>query len=165
MHCNEEEYVLTIAENQKNFYHALIDAGVDILWVNHPHVSKEWEVWTYKDKGPQKIIFYSVGNTISGQRRTLDFQNPNGKREWTGDSFIFQVLVEQVAEKNENKNIKISWINPILITTFKTKDNHFVIKKFDDDFLESLKYDSAQYSYFSERKKLMENIKGKLICQ
>ena len=69
VHCEEPEYVRIVTKKRKDFYHNLLDAGVDILWANHPHVSQEWEV-VKSDKTPYKTkyIMYSVGNFVSGQR-------------------------------------------------------------------------------------------------
>jgi poly-gamma-glutamate synthesis protein (capsule biosynthesis protein) len=162
LHCNESEYVRGIDENQKKFYHALVDSGVDILWINHPHVSKEWEIIPDENKNPAKMIFYSVGNTISGQRRNPNFKNPQENHEYTGDSFITQIIL-----KKENGSAKIVWVNPVMITTFITAGNQFVIKKLDDSFLQELRSEKnfVWFDYLSERKKLMEQIKGKISCR
>ncbi|MGN0728925.1 CapA family protein [Treponema sp.] len=159
LHCAEEEYVLTIAENQKKFYHSLIEAGVDVLWINHPHVSKEWELVSTGEI-PRKIIFYSMGNTISGQRRNPDFSNPQGIREYTGDG-----LVAQVAFEKDSSGARISWVNPVLVTTLIDSENYFVIRKLNDEFLNTLEDNSKWKNYLSERKKIMEKIKGKNRCQ
>lgn len=158
-HCAEEEYVLTIAENQKKFYHALIDSGVDVLWINHPHVAKEWELISY-DGVPRKIIFYAMGNTISGQRRNPEFSNPANRREYTGDGYVSQVAFEK-----DSGGAKISWVNPVLVTTLITDEKYFVIKKLNDEFLNTLEETSKWKPYLSERKRLMEQIKGKNRCQ
>ena len=155
-HCAEEEYVLTIAENQKKFYHALIDSGVDVLWINHPHVAKEWELISY-DGVPRKIIFYAMGNTISGQRRNPEFSNPANRREYTGDGYVSQVAFEK-----DSGGAKISWVNPVLVTTLITDEKYFVIKKLNDEFLNTLEETSKWKPYLSERKRLMEQIKGKI---
>jgi hypothetical protein len=59
MHCGDEGIY---RQNQKqiNYAHAAIDAGVDIVWGNHPHTLQPIE--TYKDG----IIFYSLGNFSFG---------------------------------------------------------------------------------------------------
>ena len=92
VHCEEPEYVRTVTKKRKDFYHNLLDAGVDILWANHPHVSQEWEV-VKSDKTPYKTkyIMYSVGNFVSGQRYRRNYQDPESAREYTGDSFLFQI--------------------------------------------------------------------------
>lgn len=157
LHCAEEEYVQGIAESQKKFYHSVAEAGADILWINHPHVSKEWEVISGADGVPRKIIFYAMGNTISGQRRNPDFANPENPREYTGDSFLIQVRLEK-----DEQGAQITWLHPVLLTTYITREHQFVIKKLDDDFLEELKNRGEMQwaSYLSERKKSMERIRA-----
>ena len=54
---------------------------------------------------------YSVGNTISGQRYRRNYVNPEASREYTGDSYLFQIKFVKT------KNIVYSEnINSILIT-------------------------------------------------
>lgn len=155
-HTQEEEYVTSIAEKSKKFYYSIIDSGADILWVNHPHVAKSWEtINTAENK--QKIIFYSVGNTISAQRRTPGFDNPNGKRDFTGDSFLFRVVM-----KKENEHVMLEQIEPVLITTFINKKNEFVIKQLNDEFIKQLREEGniKWADYLLERKKIMNTIEG-----
>lgn len=155
-HTQEEEYVTSIAEKSKKFYYSIIDSGADILWVNHPHVAKSWEtINTAENK--QKIIFYSVGNTISAQRRTPGFDNPNSKRDFTGDSFLFRVVM-----KKENEHVMLEQIEPVLITTFINKKNEFVIKQLNDEFIKQLREEGniKWADYLLERKKIMNTIEG-----
>ncbi len=158
-HCNEEEYVLTVAENQKKFYHQIIDSGVDVLWINHAHVPKEWEVFSDRSTGCEKLIFYGMGNTISGQRRNPRFKNPSRNLEYTGDGLLTQVAFE----KKEGK-VHLSLVNPMIITTYITMEKQYVIRILNEQLIEELKMqDRKEWSdYLAERKKLMEKIKGKL---
>lgn len=157
-HTSEEEYVSSIAEKSKKFYYSIIDAGIDILWINHPHVPKEWDVFTSGNSGNDKCIFYSVGNTISAQRRKPDFIHPGKNMESTGDSFLFLADLEKNAD-----GIRIKNLEPVTITTYIDEHNNFVIKRLDDSFIEELKVkgNNKWASYLSERKKIMETIKGK----
>lgn len=161
-HTSEEEYVSSIAEKSKKFYYSLIDAGIDILWINHPHVPKEWNVITSGNSGNDKCIFYSVGNTISAQRRKPDFRHPDKNMENTGDSFLFLVDLKKDAD-----GIRIQNLEPVIITTFINEQNNFVIKRLDDSFIENLKAQGNDRwaSYLSGRKKIMEAVKGKSTWQ
>ena len=161
-HTSEEEYVSSIAEKSKKFYYSLIDAGIDILWINHPHVPKEWNVITSGNSGNDKCIFYSVGNTISAQRRKPDFRRPDKNMENTGDSFLFLVDLKKDAD-----GIRIQNLEPVIITTFINEQNNFVIKRLDDSFIENLKAQGNDRwaSYLSGRKKIMEAVKGKSTWQ
>lgn len=60
MHAGNE-YVLEPSELQKQFAHAAVDAGADLVIGHHPHVVQSLE--QYKDK----YIFYSLGNFIFDQ--------------------------------------------------------------------------------------------------
>ncbi len=163
VHCGEPEYILTIAKEQLNFYHDLLKNGVDVVWANHPHVARDWEVIADKERQlPEKMIFYSQGNTISGQRRSPSFDFPTLVREYTGDSFITNVRFLR-----DEKGIRIVSVHPVLITTYITSDRNFIIKRLTDDFIQELKDEGRDKwaKYLVSRRKLMKNIKGKLIWQ
>ncbi len=163
VHCNEPEYVLSVKKSQREFYRKLLDAGVDVLWANHPHVSKEWEVITDQDNEASKIIFYAMGNTISAQRYKPAFKDPSDTHEYTGDGYIAQVRFQ----KKREGGVRITWVNPVLITTYITTDALFVIRRLDDAFIEELTEEQRRdwATYLEERKKLMEKIEGKTLWQ
>lgn len=157
LHTSEPEYELSIAEKSKNFYYSIINSGVDILWVNHPHVPKEWEIiHTADDK--QKTIFYSVGNTVSSQRRNPDFLKPDSRKEFKGDSFLFSVKIKKASD-----GMMVGTPEPTLITTYIKDGKDFVTKKLDDNLIQSLKEEgNDKWAYYlSERKKALSKIKGK----
>ena len=161
-HCAEPEYVLTTEESQKNYYHELLKNGVDVVWANHPHVAKEWELTGEKEKSPSKMIFYAQGNTISAQRWEPQFKSPQGEREYTGDGYITQVRFMR------NKDgIHIAYVNPVLITTYITPEWQFVIRRLNDDFIAFLRENGQKTwaAYMESRKTLMEKIKGKITWQ
>lgn len=163
VHCGEPEYILTVAREQQNFYHDLLENGVDVVWANHPHVARDWEVVVDKERQlPAKMVFYSQGNTISGQRRSPSFDFPTLVREYTGDSFITNVRFLR-----DEKGIRIVSVHPVLITTYITSERTFVIKRLTDEFIQELKDEGRDKwaKYLVSRRKLMKNIKGKLIWQ
>ncbi|MDO4506829.1 MAG: CapA family protein [Spirochaetales bacterium] len=156
-HTAEPEYDLSIAEKSKNFYYSLINSGVDILWINHPHVPKEWETIHTADNR-QKIIFYSVGNTVSSQRRNPDFSKPASRKEFKGDSFLFSMKIKKTGD-----GMMVGTPEPTLITSYITDGKYFVTKKLDDNLIQELKEEGNDKwsSYLSERKKALSKIKGK----
>jgi len=163
IHCSDPEYVTSIAESQREFYLTLLNNGVDVVWANHPHVAKSWEAVGSKQNGKvSKIIFFALGNTISGQRWQPSFSEPEAAHDSTGDGYLVQVRFEK--DKN---GIHIVWINPVLITTYITPSYGFVIKKLDDSFINSLEQsDQKKWShYLNDRKILMENTKGTTLWQ
>ena len=162
VHCAEPEYILTVNKKQAEFYHKLMNAGVDVLWANHPHVAKEWEVIMDEEDIPRKIIFYAMGNTISAQRTSPSFTNPNLPREYTGEGYLAQVRFL----RDEN-GIHIVHVNPTLITTYITPELLYVIKRLDESFIQELKEEERDKwaKYLEQRIKLMKNIKGKTTWQ
>lgn len=158
VHCSEPEYILTVKESQKNYYFELLDAGVDVVWVNHPHVSKYWEIVPDENNVPRKLIFYSMGNTISAQRTNPSWNAPETNRDYTGEGYMAQVRFQK-----ETDGVRIVHLNPILITTYITPNGLYVIKVLNDNLIETLKDESPRWSaYLAERKKLMEKITGKV---
>lgn len=162
VHCAEPEYILTVNKKQAEFYHKLMNSGVDVLWANHPHVAKEWEVIMDEEDIPRKIIFYAMGNTISAQRTSPSFTNPNLPREYTGEGYLAQVRFL----RDEN-GIHIVHVNPTLITTYITPELLYVIKRLDESFIQELKEEERDKwaKYLEQRIKLMKNIKGKTTWQ
>ena len=156
IHTSEPEYVFEITEKQKNFYYDLLESSADVIWCNHPHVSKKWEVVNIQGKA-KKIIFYDMGNTISAQRTNPQFKNPETLRDYTGDGYMARVRFV----KNQGET-QIVFVDPILLTTYITPENQYVIKILNDNFLSELKSQENHKwaDYLFERKKLMEKIKG-----
>ena len=152
IHCSEPEYIFDLSSRQKAWYERLLENGADIIWVNHPHVAKDWELFPDAQNVPRKIVFYSMGNFISKHET----------RRNTGEGFMTQIRFE----KTEDNGIVIDEINPVLLTTYRTKDNHYVIRKLDDDFIKRLETeDPAQADFFRERKTFMKKISGKVQWQ
>ena len=61
-----EEYVFSPTDFQKTNGHNLLEGGADIVMGSHPHVLQPIE--EVDVNGVKKYIFYSMGNSISGQR-------------------------------------------------------------------------------------------------
>ena len=162
IHCAEPEYVFTLAKGQKEFYYDVLDAGADVIWVNHPHVSKGWEVIQDSQNIPKKIIFYSMGNSISAQRTNPSFSNPSLTRDYTGDGYMAQVRFVRT-----DTGINIAQVSPIVITTYIEPDKMYVIKILNENFIKELTEQNHLIwaKYLTERKRLMEQIQGKLIWQ
>jgi poly-gamma-glutamate synthesis protein (capsule biosynthesis protein) len=67
MHAGTE-YTLTITNQQKNFAHAAIDAGAELVVGSHPH-------WVQKlEKYKSKAIIYSLGNLVFDQPWSTETQ-------------------------------------------------------------------------------------------
>ncbi len=86
------EYQLTPAQEKVELFHALMGAGVDILWGHHPHVLQPLE-FSVRNDMRRGIIMYSLGNFISSQPTTLGPNDWNTTRAYTGDSAIVQLSI------------------------------------------------------------------------
>jgi len=163
IHCSDPEYIFKIRSSQKSFYYSLLDAGADVIWCNHPHVSKDWEVIADAENVPRKIIFYSMGNTISGQRTNPKFAKPETNRDYTGDGYITQVRFL----RDKDSKISIGLVNPVIVTTYIAPDRFYEIRILDDKLVKDLN-DQGQKrwgNYLRERKKLMEQFEGTTVWQ
>lgn len=163
LHSDEPEYILSVTDARKKLYAELLDAGVDILWANHPHVVKPVEY--IADSRTQKIkkaVFYANGNTISGQRWKPDFKNPAASREYTGDGIFVSLEV-----KKENGVISIENPETIYITTFIDSSKNYLIKQMNSSFYDFLGEQGLTLwkNYLIEREKLLKQQKEILTWQ
>lgn len=67
LHWGTED-TTTIDDQQKKWAEVFNDCGVDVIVGTHPHVIQKYEVLT-NDNGQETLIYYSLGNLISAQRR------------------------------------------------------------------------------------------------
>lgn len=164
VHCSEPEYVFKISKSEKDFYYNLLEESeADVIWCNHPHVSKIWEVVTDKENVPRKMIFYSMGNTISAQRTSPKFNAPETNRDYTGDGYITQVQFE----RGKDGKISIKKVDPVIVTTYIAPDGFYEIRMLTDSLIQNLKDSGFKKwgEYLAERKKLMEKIQGTTVWQ
>ena len=153
IHTSEPEYIRTVSEDRKEFFRQVLDAGVDIVWGNHPHVTQEWEVFKDDSGKVRKMIMYSTGNTISGQRGWPDYGNPEGKYEYTGDSILMEISLV-----NDKNGVYMDFIAPTIITTHVESNGDYVIKKLTQGFIN--RQEELNKKYYTKRLELMEEIKG-----
>ena len=171
IHCAEPEYVRTVMQSQRDFYYKLIqEAGVDVVWANHPHVAKGWDiVGNLKSEKLDKMVMYALGNTISGQRRDPQFTAPETARDYTGDGYLIRVKFTKKynAETDSFEKCEIASVNPVLITTYIDSDGDYILKELNPSLIKTLKSagDEKWASYLEKRMKLMENTKGTIIWQ
>lgn len=157
LHIGDPEYVLTVTDSRKKFCYDLLDAGVDIIWANHPHTIRPIEY--IKDKETQKIkkiIMYACGNTISAQRWRPNFANPGVMREYTGDGLLLGIK----AVKNKNE---IYFDDPQVtyFTTYVDPNKNTVIRKYQDSLYTELEQKGRKNwaDYLRTRYSLLLDIK------
>ena len=161
VHADEPEYVRTVHDYQKTFYHQLIlDAGADVVWSNHAHVVKPWEVVPQTETARGGLIMYANGNTISGQRTKPSYSAPDTSRDWTGDGLLMGVTFTKTTAADGNAVVSLGTLTPHFITTYITPAWQFVVRLLDDDLSHSLRRAglTTWATYLSERKKLMKKI-------
>ncbi|MBQ7157861.1 MAG: CapA family protein [Treponema sp.] len=173
VHADEPEYIRKVHDYQKQFYHALIqEAHADIVWSNHAHIVKEWEMipeTTQSDGSISRggLIMYANGNTISGQRTSPQFKKPDTERDYTGDGLMMHVTLSKKTDADGNSAIFFNELTPHFITTYITPAWQFVVRLMDDDLPRSLRRAglSTWANYLTERKKIMEKIQEKSTWQ
>ncbi len=152
LHVNEPEYVIEVSEEKRVFFRELaLECGVDIIWAHHPHVSQAWELIPRGEGERPAFAIYSAGNFISSQRYKLNTENPADAREYTGDAFIFRVVLTE-------KNLTII---PVLVTNYRdtsapvgSRDRYFTVRHFNSCFIEGLK--EEEKAYYEARFALMQ---------
>lgn len=164
IHTSEEEYVLTVLPQVERFYYDLLEAGCDILVSNHPHVVRPVDFSGRKDDGKiRKAIMFANGNTISGQRRALNYARPDDIWQYTGDGQL--VLMELLSDE---RGFFIAENSVQYITCYTSEDSRSpVIKKLDENFIQNLKTENKKdlAAYYEARLGLLKKIKGKTVWQ
>ncbi|MCF0142410.1 MAG: CapA family protein [Parasporobacterium sp.] len=82
------EYMDYPAEDQQEMAQRVADLGADIIIGGHPHVIQEFATLDRADGG-KTYCLYSMGNTLSAQRRAL--MNEDDYRGYTEDGLVFSV--------------------------------------------------------------------------
>lgn len=157
IHTSEEEYILSVLDSVKTFYHQLLDAGCDIVAANHPHVIRPVEYIGDKETGRiRKMILYANGNVISAQRKSLNYSDPSEIWQYTGDGMLLTAEIEK-----DRYGYYISETDMDYITTYVDR-NDFLVKKLNDKFIKQLNEEGKKKTaeYFSQRLKLLKEIKG-----
>ena len=85
------EYIRTPSTNQTNLSKKILSWGADIILGSHPHVVQKSEI--VKVNGKNKFIIYSMGNFISGYRRTDKAKRIN--KVYTEDGVIVTLKLEK----------------------------------------------------------------------
>lgn len=162
-HSAEKEYIADVTQEQQDFYKNLLDSGVDILFANHPHVIRQWQVFCQKEtQDTKKLIMFGNGNTISAQRFAPDLDDATKNRADTGDGLILTVDVIKTVQQ-ETSQISLDIKEPIYITTFIDENCNFVIKKLNSSTIQDIKQKGfAKWAtYMQKRLEIDSKIKGK----
>ncbi len=167
VHVYESEYDTRVTDKRKEWFYDLLDSGVDIVWGNHPHVTQEWEL--FKSDSGDKLIMYSIGNTISGQNYYPNYDDPLHRYEDTGTSIL---LHADVKDKSAHTNLSSTNVgdvvlsinaHPTIIAAHKDEHNNMLIKRLTPDFIQAQNKKNADY--YTVRLQDMEQITGTTIWQ
>lgn len=104
------EYELTPSNTQKKIAQNLCNLGIDIIVGGHPHVVQPMQVLT-SETGEKTYCIYSVGNSISNQRRYEISQSPNGHTE---DGIIFGLEFQKWSDGTveiSDMNVTPLWVS------------------------------------------------------
>jgi poly-gamma-glutamate synthesis protein (capsule biosynthesis protein) len=94
------------------------------VYGHHPHVLQPYE--EIDKDGCKKLILYSMGNFISGQRWSSAPYDLEHYRSYTGDSLILTVRVI-----NTDKGPSIKDLNRILITNHINEKREVVVETYE----------------------------------
>lgn len=85
-----EEYELSPNSSQKKMAQKLCDMGVDVIVGGHPHVVQPMELLTSsKDSSHKTVCIYSIGNSVSNQRKSYMKLNTGHTEDGVFISFTF----------------------------------------------------------------------------
>ncbi len=88
-----EEYRTTPVKTQKTMAQKICDLGVDVIIGGHPHVIEPVDLLTSEtDPEHKTFCIYSLGNTVSNQRR----ERMSLKTGHTEDGILFSVTFEKI---------------------------------------------------------------------
>ena len=99
------EYQRQPSTYQTSLAKKIFEWGGDIILGSHPHVVQKSEIM--KVNGQNKYVIYSMGNIVSGYRRTDTGKRPN--KIYTEDG----VIVKLTIEKDTNNKVSIKTVNHI----------------------------------------------------
>ena len=99
------EYQRQPSSYQTSLAKKIFQWGGDIILGSHPHVVQKSEIM--KVNGQNKYVIYSMGNIVSGYRRTDTGKRPN--KIYTEDG----VIVKLTIEKDANNKVAIKAVNHI----------------------------------------------------
>lgn len=139
-----EEYELEPNETQIKIAEYLADAGVDIIFGDHPHTLQPFDIIKSSDGTRETKVFYSLGNFISCQR-VESVENP-----YTEDGVIVNIEITK-----DSKSGQVTINNPTYIATWVKEDDIDGISKYqvipiediDENYLEQWQKQRAGESF------------------
>jgi hypothetical protein len=143
------EYKLMPDKKKEDFFRECIRAGAHIVFGHHPHVLQPYEV--IEENSQKRLVMYSMGNFISGQRWCREPFDVGHYRSYTGDSLILTVEL-----KFHSFGPTVENIEPVLITNHINEKREVVVETYDKIVRKKLIPKWA--AYYKERYEIMKNL-------
>jgi poly-gamma-glutamate capsule biosynthesis protein CapA/YwtB (metallophosphatase superfamily) len=155
------EYVLEPRAKDVKLFRQFADTGVDLIIGHHPHMLQSMEYYKTKD-GRQVAIFYSLGNFISDQTRSVPVRN-SGKALNIRNSVVVQV---ELQDTFGNISEKVTAIPIHTVHEYKVRNGirykdiqtiviHERINELEEK-MKKLNQSTAQYKSLNAEKKNLE---------
>jgi len=100
-----EEYMDNPNELQTEIAQQMCNMGIDVIIGGHPHVIQQMQVLQSETGGNATVCLYSMGNTLSSQRKEV--MDPEEPRGYTEDGLTISVSYE----KFNNGKIRLKEVN------------------------------------------------------
>ncbi|ADU32460.1 CapA family protein [Evansella cellulosilytica] len=104
-----DEYKREPNQEQRQLAQTLSEAGVDIIYGHHPHVLQPIEIVENDVNDNETIVFYSLGNFLSGQY--FDFTDIGG------------IGTVEITKITNGEDVEVSIKNPEIIPTLVVQEN------------------------------------------
>ncbi|MDR1895021.1 MAG: CapA family protein [Spirochaetales bacterium] len=152
------EYATRPQQAQVDFYRSLAAAGADIVWGQHSHVLQPVEILETSPGPSYGIIFYSLGNFLSGQGRIIDETLPEEDWSYTGDSAVFQIRVVPAGAPGAAGEVlrpSVSEVKPIAIANYMNPNREILLYLLED--LADLPLPPPWDEFYRERRRIMRD--------
>ena len=145
----DQEYVQTPSPLKRAFFHALLDAGANVVVGHHPHVVQGFDV--VEVDGTKRIAMYSMGNFISGMTWSLAPSQLSGMAAATGESYMMDVRLACGP-----RGCTVTAATPVPIANYTNDHSQMVVARMGDLADGTVKVSPAWRTYFAGRLALME---------
>ncbi|MBN1695946.1 MAG: CapA family protein [Spirochaetales bacterium] len=143
------EYKLLPDKVKADYFRQCIDAGAHIVFGHHPHVLQPYEIVGTGNR--KRLIMYSMGNFISGQRWCRKPFEPEHYRSYTGDSLILTVDVTFGRD-----GASVETVTPVLITNHINENREVVVETFENIIRKKLVPEWSDY--YNKRYTIMKKL-------
>jgi hypothetical protein len=143
------EYRFTPDKKKIDYFRECIKAGAHIVFGHHPHVLQPYE--TIEIENQKRLILYSMGNFISGQRWCREPFDIEHYRSYTGDSLILTIQLGFHSSKPT-----IEKVTPVLITNHINEKREVVVETYEN--IVEKKLIPKWASYYKERYEIMKKL-------